>query len=268
MRRNALLPVSGNNEMKDHEKDFSHELEVFRTEIESAIQFFYAYLTIHAALADNEKVLRIVNETPLFWRTNVGALHTSIFIVLGRVFDQSSNHNIDRLLKVAQDHSDIFSKEALEARKRKGSENADEWIDEYMKHVHVPTVRDFRRLRKHVSKYRKIYETGYRDIRRKVYAHKELSIRADVQKLFAKTNVDEMQKLLIFLKRIYECLWELFDNGRKPVLPPMKYSVKAMRKAETSEWESRNVQELMVQETEQFFRILSLVPNEEMHRTR
>ncbi len=254
--------------MKEREDIFSYELEVFRTEAESAIQFFYAYLSINASLADNEKALQIVNEAPLFWRTNAGALQTSFFIVLGRVFDQKSNHNIDRLLRVAQDNADIFSKEALELRKRKGSKNADEWIDDYMKDVYVPTISDFRRLRKYVSKYRKIYVNGYRDIRRKVYAHKELSKPDDVQKLFAKTNVPEMQKLLIFLKRLYECVWELFHNGRKPVLRPMKYSVKAMRKAEIPKWQSSHVQEHMVQEIENFFRTISSVPNQKMHRTR
>jgi hypothetical protein len=150
--------------MKEREDIFSHELEVFRIEVESAIQFFYAYLSINASLADNEKALQIVNEAPLFWRTNVGALQTSFFIVLGRVFDQNSNHNIDRLLRVAQDNADIFSKKALELRKRKSSKNANEWIDDYMKDVYVPTINDFRRLRKYVSKYRKIYVNRYRDI--------------------------------------------------------------------------------------------------------
>ncbi|MCK4820169.1 hypothetical protein KA005_30670, partial [bacterium] len=103
---------------------------------------------------------------------------------------------------------------------------------------------------------------------RKVYAHKELSKPDDMQKLFAKTNVPEMQKLLIFLKRLYECLWELFHNGRKPVLRPMKYSLKAMRKAEIPKWQSSHVQEHMVQEIEKFFRIISSVPNQKMHRAR
>ena len=80
----------GSNKVKEREDIFSHELEVFRAEAESAIQFFYAYLGIHASLADNKRALEIVNEAPLFWRTNAGALHTSFFIALGRVFDQNS----------------------------------------------------------------------------------------------------------------------------------------------------------------------------------
>jgi len=167
-RRRRVCWVVG--EMKEREDIFRHELEVFRTEAESAIQFFYAYHSIHAFLADNDKALQIVNKAPLFWRTNVGALQTSFFIVLGRVFDQNSNHNIGRLLKTSQNNADFFSKEALEGRKRKDSKNADEWIDDYMKDAYEPTVSDFRRLRKYVSKYRKIYVNEYRDIRRKIYA--------------------------------------------------------------------------------------------------
>ena len=252
------------DKIKDREEAFLQELEIFRTEAESAIQCLYAYLTLHATLADDKKALRIVNKTPLFWQTNVGALQTSFFIVLGRVFDQNSNHNIDRLLKVAQDNIDIFSKEALKARKKKDSKNADEWIDDFMKDVYPPAHSDFRRLRKHVAKYRKIYIDGYCDIRRKVFAHKELSKVSDVQQLFAKTNIREMERLLIFLNRLYSCLWQLFHNGRKPVLRAMRYSVKSMRTAETPKWQSRHVQELMVQETEKFFRMLSSAHDQKM----
>jgi hypothetical protein len=137
--------------IKVKEDIFTHELEVFRTEVDSAIQFFYAYLTINAALADNKKALDLVNKAPLFWRTIVGGLRTSFFITLGRIFDQRSRHNVDKLLWVAQDQSVIFSAEALEARKRKDSANAEEWIYEYMKDVYVPTADDFRRLRGYVN---------------------------------------------------------------------------------------------------------------------
>lgn len=248
--------------MKTKEDKFKYELEVFQTEVESGIQFFYMYLAFNSVLCKNKQALKIVNRTPLFWRTNVGALQTSSFIVLGRIFDQDqkSKHNIDRLLRVAQEHSDIFSAEALEVRKRAGSANANEWISDYMKDVYVPSADDFRRLRKYVSKYRKIYEKKYRDIRHKIYAHKELSDKADVYNLFAQTNTIEMQKLLIFLNRIHEALWQLFHNGRKPTLRPMKYSVRSMMNNDPApEWQSQSliVQERIVQETQKFFDILT-----------
>jgi hypothetical protein len=156
---------------------------------------------------------------------------------------------------------DIFSKQSLESRKRKDSDNAEEWIDEYMKDVYVPTPQDFRRLRKHVAKYRRIYIERYRDIRRKVYAHKELSEQNALHNLFKKTDVREIQKLLIFLNKIYQCLWQLFHNGRKPILRPMRHSAEAMRHSKTPEWQSKYVQERIVHETENFFKILASVPD-------
>lgn len=253
--------------MKDRENTFSHELEVFGTEAELVIQFFYTYLSIYASLAYNEKALRLVNKTPLFWQTIVRALRQSSFITLGRIFDQGSKHNVDRLLNVARDNAVIFSKEALKDRKIKGCENANEWIGAFMKDVYVPTVSDFRRFKKYVSMYRKVYNNAYRDIRRKRIAHLELSNPDEVQKLFAKINTSEMQDLSTFPKRLHTCLWELFYNGREPVLRPMEHSINAMRMAKTPDWQSKPVQEHMVRETENFFRIISAVPNQEMHRT-
>jgi hypothetical protein len=251
--------------MKANEDKFRNELEVYRTEVQAAIQFFYSFLAINASLADNKRALDLVNRSPLFWRTIMGALHSSFFITLGRVFDQRSNHNVDRLLKAAQECPAIFSVEALGRRKRAGSTNPDEWIDEYMRTAYVPNRDDFRRLRGYVRKYRKVYETGYRDIRHKIHAHKELSKAKDVHALYGKTNIRQMQQMLIFLNRLYLSLWELFHNGRKPVLRPMKYSVGSMRKSETPKWQSRHVQEEIVQETEDFFQLLGTVPNEPVH---
>jgi len=250
--------------MKTKEAKFTRELQIFSIEITEAIQFFYAYLTINAVLSDNRKALDIVNQTPLFWNTNVSALQASFFVTLGRILDQNSKHNIDRLLSMAQKESVIFSVEALEGRKRAGKQNADEWIQDYIKDVYVPTATDFRRLRKYINKYRKIYESVYREIRHKVYAHKELSKPEDLEALFARTNIREIQKLLIFLNRFHEALWQLFYNGLKPTFRPMKYSVTRMRKEVIPKWVNTDIQEHMVYETERFFKILAAVPAEQM----
>jgi len=242
--------------MKESEKAFEHELEVLRTESNIAIQFFYASIAINDVIADNEKALKIVNETPLFWNLNKGALQEYSLVVLGRVFDQGKNHNIDRLIKIAQDNSDIFSKEALEARKRKQSSNTDKRIEYNMDYAYVPTPKDFRRLRKYVNKYRKIYNNNYRKIRNKLYAHLELSDPLERHELFAKTNIREFEKLLVFLLRLHKCLWELLNNGKNPVLKPMRYSLKAIRKAKIPEWQSMEVHERVVYEVEEVFRIL------------
>ena len=84
--------------------------------------------------------------------------------------------------------------------------------------VYEPQKSYFDRLEKHVNKYSKIYDSNYRKIRNKIFAHKEFSKPSQTQKLFKKTNTEEIQKILIFLMKFYRALWELYYNGRKPIL--------------------------------------------------
>jgi hypothetical protein len=58
---------------------FEEELEVFRTEAEGALQFFYAYLTVHAVAVAEASVHEALNETPLFGNTMLSALQTATF---------------------------------------------------------------------------------------------------------------------------------------------------------------------------------------------
>jgi hypothetical protein len=247
---------------------FEKELEVFRTEVETAIQFLYAYLTVHAVAAEHNPVFRMLNTAPLFWNTGLGALQTAAFITLGRIFDQKSKHNVDRVLRIAQDNPEIFAKTALGARKQGTNPTVPEWLPQYLLDVYVPTAHDFRRLRTHIKKHRKIYEAKYRLLRNKFFAHKEVSRRPDVDALFVQTNVRELQKMLTFLGAFYRALWELFFNGRKPVLRSVRYSVEQMRHRPSPPWRSSNLQERITHETERFLREVSGVPNNDLHRKR
>jgi AbiU2 len=204
---------------------FERELEVFRTEAQAAAQFFFAFLAVHASAGESRSVQRLLNTAPLFWNTNLGALQLATFVVLGRIFDQDSTHNIGRLLKLAEDSRQIFSKAALAKRKQGTHATPPVWLNDYLKRAYVPTSVDFRRLHGHVSGQRKIYEANYRRLRNKVFAHKEISDAAEVSALFAGTNIREMERMLVFLLSFYEALWQLFFNGRKPVLRPLRYSV-------------------------------------------
>lgn len=67
---------------------------------------------------NQQQVRALLNQAPLFWNTCLGALQTASIIALGRVFDQSSEHNIDRVLGIAQKNLGIFSKSALGLRKQ------------------------------------------------------------------------------------------------------------------------------------------------------
>lgn len=92
----------------------------------------------------------------------------------------------------------------------------------------------------------------YRDLRRKVVAHKELTDPAAVSALFAKTNIRELQRLLVFFSRLYVALWQPFFNGKKPTLRPRRYSLKRMRDLPSPPEIGRSVHERIAHETEQF----------------
>lgn len=234
------------------DREFEKELEIFRTEADAAQQFFYAWMGVHAAAADDKAVYRCLNSAALFWNTNLGALQTATFVTLGRIFDQNSIHNVGRLLKLAQDNPQIFSKAALALRKQGKNKTPPDWLDDYMRHVHVPKPHDFRRLRSYVSKHRRIYERNYRDLRNHIFAHKGVSDPEAVAALFAKTNIRELERLLGFLSRLHDALWNTLMNGRKPVLRPRRYSVKSMREKPSPHHRGAAVHERILHEAGRF----------------
>ena len=233
--------------------DFENELARFRTEHQAAIQFFYAWQSIYL-VAENDKVAaRLLNEAPLMWNTILGALQTSALIALGRIFDRDKkSHSLDRLLSLSSGNLAIFSKEEFAVRKRAQSELSALELKTYMDSVYVATPEDFRRLRLHVDKRRRIYKEKYAPLRHKVFAHREMLDKSQVGELFAKTNIKEMQQLLTFLASLHEALWQLFFNGIKPSLRPTRFSAKRMLKQPSVKGRRGSVQERLISETQAF----------------
>jgi AbiU2 len=203
--------------MKAADTEFGRELEIFRQEEETAQQYFFAYLAIRDLAAGDKDMLRLLNSTPLFWITTHHALVLAAFVALGRVFDQHSRHNLDRVLKLATQDLSLFAKTALARRKEEDGITRAQ-AEDYVSSAYEPTAADFRLLRKEVTKRRRVYEARYRDVRDKIFAHKELSNTNDANALLAKTNIEEMKGIFAFLYALHDSLWELLFNGRRPVL--------------------------------------------------
>jgi hypothetical protein len=208
------------------EDPFEYELEVFRKEADEAVQHLYAYLTMHAVAGDQNTVRQLYNANPLFWLTALRALQTSVFIVLGRIFSQDSEHNLDALLRIAEEDQAIFSRDSLARRK---SEIAGLDVNEYVRDAFVPTAMDFRSLRREVREWRRIYETNYRAVRNQIFAHAEVSEPEDVGALFARTNVQELEILVTDLVGLHSRLQNLLQNGNAPTLVRGNSSVQAIR---------------------------------------
>jgi hypothetical protein len=205
---------------------FEIELEIFRTEEETAQQYFFCYLSVRSLAAKNAAVLAAMNATPLFWITTHHAMLLSAIVALGRIFDQGSKHNVDRLMSIASGDLTVFSKAALAARKESMGLTKQQAAN-YVADKHELSAQDIRALRKEIAARRQIYEDRYRKVRHKIFAHKGVSNVQEANELLAKTSVDELKALFAFLSALYSALWELFHNGRKPslnirdfVLPP------------------------------------------------
>lgn len=124
--------------MTNADQIFTQELEIFRTEAEASAQFLYAYLAIHATAAQSSEVVDLLNTASLFWNTALGALQTSAFIAVGRVYDDDDgSHGLKRLLKLAEGNSQLFTLDALAIRKQGNSPTRPDWLDDYMTTAYV-----------------------------------------------------------------------------------------------------------------------------------
>ena len=76
-------------------------------------------------------------------------------------------------------------------------------------HLHIAhqlTPAEVRALRKRIARWRRVYEKGYKDIRNRSFAHRELSSREEITALFAKTSPK-------FLSSLRLALWAAYENG-------------------------------------------------------
>ena len=228
---------------------FERELELFRKECEGAAQFFFGHLAINEMAKRRESVLRLLNRNAMFWNTAAAGMQTAAIVATGRVFDQGSPHSIDKVLRLAQNHSSIFSKASLGRRKQAGANEPTSWLTAYLESAHVPSTADFRRLRSHIKERRRIYEARYRDLRHKVYAHRVVGEDDELAPIVAKTNVRELERLVLFLLRFYESMWHLYMNGRKPTLGRLRYTISREGRLSLPRRSARDVHRQMVFET-------------------
>ncbi|MBZ5727974.1 MAG: hypothetical protein LAP87_23650 [Acidobacteriia bacterium] len=125
------------------------------------------------------------------------------------------------------------------------------WLPEYLRTAYEPTPADFRRLGEHVKKYRRIYEEKYRDVRNQLYAHKQAPDPASVAALVKNTSIKEMQRLFTFLLQLHQALQQLFVNGHKPILRPVRYSAQRISRRPSGTISGDSVHERISRHAEQ-----------------
>src|SRR5258708_11111127 len=73
---------------------------------------------------------------------------------------------------------------------------------------------------------------------------------------FANASIPRLGRLLVFLDQLQDALWHLFENGRKPVLRPARYSGRRILKSPLPKGLHRNqaAQEWITRETQKFLK--------------
>jgi hypothetical protein len=95
-------------------------------------QLWFVAAAMNEVALRNKDTLKALNLTPSFLTAHVAMVYKAILTSAKIVGRRKTNpHNIDFLFQVVREtRADVFSKNAVEARKRKGSPIADEWIRE------------------------------------------------------------------------------------------------------------------------------------------
>lgn len=190
--------------------------KLFRDEVTTASWSFYVWKSFNNIASKDHDIYTAINETALTWNIITHSLQSTFFITIGRLFDVDGDAlSIHALLRACIDNIDQFNKASLRERKiREYKGNLPEWLDKYIEEAYEPTEKDFQMLRGETSKIQKQYEEVYRPIRNKVIAHKERETLENVDELFGKTNVTQLQDFIIFLHQIENIVFQLLYNGK------------------------------------------------------
>lgn len=189
----------------------------YQNEVSTAVASFLLWKKIHDSTAD-KKILAALNHTPTSWIIIRHSLQVTFLITLHRILETDEECvTAELLLTTCINDMSIFSKDALKHRKDPGN-NKPDWLDEYLTNAYLPTIMDIQILRGELRKRRNIFNKIYRPIRNKLIAHKLIDHLDKSEELYSKTNITEIEEILVFLNALKETMYNLYMNGRKPEL--------------------------------------------------
>ena len=195
-----------------------YHLNTFRYEAESSLRALYALRQFSTLLTDQKSVNEL-NKNVHFWKIFESALTTKLYIGIRRLYDSGGDtFTIQSFIKHCIDGVSQFSSAELRKRKMAGSANASQWIEGFMKDTCEPTADDFKALARLVRENSERMKGLYTDIASKVYAH---AIHTDAENIFQLSqgvNFDEIEKALTSIWHVYQQVWQMYENGRKPDL--------------------------------------------------
>lgn len=178
------------------ESEYEKEFRFLSVEIVDAMAVWQTYNEINRLALEDGEILRALNKDALFWKVQRYSLETSVFLMLGRIFDSATDaHSIHNLIAATLDNIEFFSKDALSARRIAGKAKPN-WLHEFVAGAWVPNkASDLRHLKKALKPHAERFRRVYRPIRHKVFAHRMMTDRQEMLELFAGTNRMEIEQI-------------------------------------------------------------------------
>ncbi|MBI4595595.1 MAG: hypothetical protein HY730_04360 [Candidatus Tectomicrobia bacterium] len=201
-------------------------LNTLRHEAESTIRAFYALQQFKYLFTNQESVNKI-NRNVHFWMIFERSLLTKVFIGIRRLFESKADtFNFQRALNMINNKIEDFQPLALKQRKLGGQKEPLGWIDEYMADVYTPCETDFNVLSKLVRLNSKQMKGLYTEAATKIFAHAIHTETTVINNLLSDTKFDEIENSLNAIWHFYEQVWQMYENGRKPLMQISAYPYK------------------------------------------
>jgi hypothetical protein len=172
------------------------QIERLDQEVSRAVSSYYVLKTIHREVSRNPSIHAALKSTSWAWSPILFSLQCAFFIQFERVFDGTSRHSVDKVVAAAVNHA---------------------------RESNPDRVSSLLRLRRRLDLYAQRAQP-YRKVRRQVFAHPAVADARQIDKLFAKTEVSDIETILRFLQRCVSSLGMYILNGhdvylRKQGLP-------------------------------------------------
>lgn len=177
----------------------------FASEISIAEDSCYAWKSIHDLSLRDPEINSALNENALSWVIIDHSLLCTLFIALGRIFDEDKkSFSVYNLLNTCIRDIDEFSLSKLKARRNN---------DVYT--FHGVSKDDFNAMMDQAIQWGNIFNDTYKPIRNKIFAHKDKALSWNAHDLFLNTSKQQIIDMLAFLSAVNLVVQQLYDNGEK-----------------------------------------------------
>ena len=223
------------------EGEFQARLKAFEGDARSCATLAYTEFALHFFAGSDFAIQDRLNRHPAFWNTVLAGLQSSAFVALGRVFDtRRDTHSGTALLDFAEKYLGIFSRQAYEARQvRIGLSHVDATASAARAFELRPG--GLADLRQQFEAKQFVFEAKAAPIRHEVYAHAGKLTIEDREAMFTGLPLRDLEDLVVFPLRLERALFQLYHNGREPVLDPAPSVITEVMKSApeggTSTWE-------------------------------